>query len=93
MIKPVLTVSAAAALITATTACGRQQTSSSTSMSAPAARTAHGRIRGVVRLDGPVPQPRLEPTGKDVDVCGSTVPVTRLALGNARGVARTFVYL
>jgi plastocyanin len=58
-----------------------------------ASRGPSGRIRGMVRLRGAVPPMRSEPTGKDDAVCGSAVPVTRLALGRDRGIGRTFVYL
>jgi plastocyanin len=76
------------------TACGRDQTRSSSSSSTPAAETAaSGRIWGVVRFQGAPPVARAEPTGQDQAVCGQSVPVTRLALGAGNGVQNAFIYL
>lgn len=52
-----------------------------------------GRIRGVVSLQGATPPSRSETVTKDTGVCGSQVPVTRIAVGPAHGVAEAFVYL
>jgi plastocyanin len=52
-----------------------------------------GTIRGVVRLRGAVPAPAFQPVDKDRNICGTQVPVTRLALGAGGGVQHAFVYL
>ena len=57
----------------------------------PAPQT--GQIRGIVRLHGAAPASRHEPNTKQPEVCGSQVPVTRLAVGASNGVGRAFVYL
>jgi plastocyanin len=52
-----------------------------------------GRIRGVVRLQGPLPAAAAEPVKEHTEVCGHDVSLPRLALGEAKGVQDTFVYL
>src|SRR5205823_10054335 len=52
-----------------------------------------GRIRGVVKLIGEAPPVRLEATNKNTEICGPSVPVTRLAVGSQNGVKQAFVYL
>jgi plastocyanin len=85
-----------------TVACGGRPTTSApaaeggAALSPPGTPTssgATGRIRGIVRLSGPPPTPRSEPVTKDMGVCGSSVPITRLALGRDNGVGNAFVYL
>jgi plastocyanin len=52
-----------------------------------------GRIRGVVTLRGNPPPGRSEPVTQQQAVCGTSVSVTRLALGPDNGVKRAIVYL
>jgi plastocyanin len=52
-----------------------------------------GRIRGLVRLQGPAPAAAFEPTLQDQGTCGDQVPVSRLMLGKENGVRHAFVYL
>jgi hypothetical protein len=52
-----------------------------------------GTIRGVVTLRGIVPPPRSEPVQQQQQVCGNSVPVTRLTLGTNGAVKRAIVYL
>lgn len=52
-----------------------------------------GRIRGIVRLRGSSPTPAFERIAKDHAVCGTEVPVTRLAVGTDNGVKHAFVYV
>jgi plastocyanin len=52
-----------------------------------------GRIRGVVRLKGEAPTPTFEPVAENQNVCGERVPLSRLTLGNEKGVQYAFVYL
>jgi plastocyanin len=57
------------------------------------ARASSGRIRGIVTLRGEAPPARTEANTKDPGTCGSSVPVTRLALGPNNTVRDAFVYL
>src|SRR5215470_19686748 len=52
-----------------------------------------GRIRGVVRLKGEAPTPTFEPVAENQNVCGERVPLSRLTVGNEKGVQYAFVYL
>jgi len=58
-----------------------------------AAQGPTGRIRGVVRLKGETPTATFEPVTENQNVCGERVPLSRLALGNEKGVQYAFVYL
>lgn len=79
--------------ITAGLAAGCNQPQPTPPAAAAAAAPSTGRIRGLVSLQGTLPRPRLERVTKDMEICGSEVPVTRLALGPQSGVADAFVYL
>lgn len=57
------------------------------------ARAPSGRIRGLVTLRGEPPPARHEANTKDTSACGTSVPVTRLALGPNNTVRDAFVYL
>src|SRR5437879_4303312 len=52
-----------------------------------------GRIRGVVRFKGTVPEPSFETPKEHDDICGHQIPLERLALGDGNGVQDAFVYL
>ena len=52
-----------------------------------------GSIRGVVRFQGEMPEPRFEPINKDQDVCGDMAFLPRLDLGVDNGVRHAFIYL
>jgi plastocyanin len=52
-----------------------------------------GRVRGVVRLAGAVPQPAVTPAIKDEAVCGKEQTLPRLVVGKAGGVANALVWL
>ena len=67
--------------------------SAATSNARPAAAANTGRIRGTVTLAGQPPAARAEATLQNQDVCGHTVPVTRLRLGPGGGVQQAFIYL
>jgi plastocyanin len=58
-----------------------------------AAQDPTGRIRGVVRLKGEAPAPTFEPVAENQNVCGERVSLSRLTLGNEKGVQYAFVYL
>lgn len=87
----------AVALTASALACGQPRESTvppaaiEASPEAPSGPT--GRIRGVVTLTGAPPAPRSEAVFQNHDVCGKTVAVTRLAIGNGNGVRHAFVYL
>ena len=57
------------------------------------AQTSTGTIRGVVTLPGSAPPTRSEPVSQQQNVCGTSVGVTRLALGPNGGVGGAIVYL
>ena len=87
-----------AVMLAAASACGRANEPAESgarpaSQSPINAKPASGRIRGVVRFDGAVPAPVRQPNTKDTNVCGSSVSLTRLALGPENGVRHAFVYL
>ena len=71
-------------------ACGGQAPSQEQQVAPPAGT---GEIRGTVRLRGVAPAPRTETNTKNPEVCGSTVPVTRLRTAPDGGVGAAFVYL
>lgn len=52
-----------------------------------------GRIHGVVRLQGNLPAPAIEPITENQETCGASVSLPRLALGKGNGVQHAFVYL
>jgi plastocyanin len=81
---------AAEAVVLLLAACGGQAPSQEQQV-APAAGT--GEIRGTVRLRGAAPVSRTETNTKNPEVCGTTVPVTRLLTGPDGGVGAAFVYL
>jgi plastocyanin len=80
-------------LLLAGAGCGGPRPPAGSERPAPPAPTATGRIRGVVRLRGDAPPQRTENTGKDTNVCGASVQVTRLRVGKDSGVKQAFVYL
>src|SRR5437879_914817 len=59
----------------------------------PASAGPTGRIRGVVRLQGALPAPVVEPVKEHQDVCGPDVTLPRIVVGEGNGVQDTFVYL
>ncbi len=83
-----------AALVGACGGGGSRPAPAATPGPAAATRPAGtGRISGTVRLTGPHPAMQSEPVPQNMRVCGTTVPVTRLALGADNGVQNVFVYL
>ena len=52
-----------------------------------------GRIVGVVRLQGSLPPPAVEPIKENDEICGHDVSLQRIVVGDANGVQDTFVYL
>jgi plastocyanin len=56
-------------------------------------RAETGTIRGIVTLPGGAPSPRSEAVSQQQNVCGTSVGVTRLSLGENGGVGRAIVYL
>jgi plastocyanin len=58
---------------------------------APKARS--GRIRGVVRFVGKLPDPVADAITQDQSTCGKSVSLQRLVLGKNNGVQYAFVYL
>lgn len=85
-----LSLSACVLLATLTASC-RDNRESASAPPQPSVRTGH--IRGTVKLRGPAPVVRTEPTNKSPDVCGKSVAVTRLQLGPNNGVKQAFVYM
>jgi hypothetical protein len=71
--------------------CGRPQQTAAPRAAVTKGPT--GRIRGIVTLRGNPPTEQSEPITKDQGICGSSAPVTRLALGKENAVRRAFVYL
>jgi len=59
----------------------------------PASDGPTGRIRGIVRLQGPLPPAAVEPVTEHQEVCGRDVTLPRIVLGEGNGVQDTFVYL
>jgi len=95
----IMRAAVAALVLALTAACGhgitppaaKADASLATGSGTPA--QPRGRIRGVVTLVGTPPSSRFEAALQNKDVCGQTVPVTRLAVGKDNGVRQTFVYL
>jgi hypothetical protein len=53
----------------------------------------YGRIRGVVRLEGALPQPAVESIKEHQEICGHEVYLPRIVLGDGNGIKDTFIYL
>lgn len=88
----------AAALLTAGCGAGPADAPDTTRSDAPvAAETAPagptGRIRGIVRFQGELPEPATDPITENQDVCGDSASLPRLVLGEDNGVGHAFVYL
>src|SRR5262245_66677961 len=60
---------------------------------APPASGPTGRIRGVVRLQGPPPPAEVESVKEHQEICGHDVSLPRIKVGERSGIADTFVYL
>jgi plastocyanin len=84
---------ALAFMLVAVVGCSQPDRATRAASTPAESKAATGRIRGVVSLQGSMPPSRSEPVTKDTGVCGSNVPVTRIAVGPDRGVAQAFVYL
>ena len=94
-----LGASVLAVVLAAASACGEaRETAERERGAAPSSQTIKakpesGRIRGVVRFDGAVPETVRRPNTKDTSTCASSVSLTRLSLGPDNGVLHAFVYL
>jgi plastocyanin len=95
-VKKSLFVAGAVTAITALAAAcggGAQKPAGAPPPGLATAPAGTGRITGTVHLTGPHPEMQSEPVSQNTNVCGSTVRVTRLALGADNGVQNAFVYL